>query len=61
MFVEKARSLKPKAPKRYFTRIGSDLSHKNQTRLIRFARDKHTSLSQKHVNYGRKIFYNIGL
>jgi hypothetical protein len=24
------------------------------------ARDKHSSLLQKFVNYGRKIFYNIG-
>jgi hypothetical protein len=31
------------------------------TRLERFTKDKHSSLVQKFVNYGRKKFYNIGL
>ncbi len=36
------------------------LTHKLQTRLERFARDNHTSLLQKFINYDRKMFYNIG-
>jgi hypothetical protein len=28
--------------------------------LIRLARDKHSSLLQKFINYGRKKVYNIG-
>jgi hypothetical protein len=30
------------------------------TRIDKLARDKHSSLLQKFVNYGRKTFYNIG-
>jgi hypothetical protein len=30
------------------------------TRLERLARDKHTNLSQKPINYRRKKFYRIG-
>ncbi len=33
---------------------------KNNTRLERLARDKHYSLLQKLVSYGRKKFCNIG-
>ncbi len=47
-------------PERDSTEIGSVLSCKHQTRLLKFARDKHSSLLQKFVNYGRKKFYNIG-
>ena len=36
------------------------LAHKQQTRLERLARDKHSCLLQKFVTYGRKKFYNIG-
>ncbi len=36
------------------------LAHKQQTRLEKFARDKHSSLLQKFVNYEQKKFYNIG-
>ncbi len=38
----------------------SGLTNKHQTRLERLARDKHSSLSRKFVNYGRKKFYRIG-
>ncbi len=31
-----------------------------QTRLEKLARDKHSSLLCKFVNYGRKKFYNVG-
>jgi hypothetical protein len=37
--------------------VGSGLTHK-QTRLERLARDKHSSLLRKCVNYGRKKFYS---
>ncbi len=30
------------------------------TALEKFARDKHSSLLRKLINYGRKKFYNIG-
>jgi hypothetical protein len=30
------------------------------TRIDKLARDKHSSLLQKFLNYGRKKFYNIG-
>jgi hypothetical protein len=36
------------------------LTPKHLTMLEKFARDKHSSLLQKSVNYEQKIFYNIG-
>ena len=36
------------------------LTHKHQTKLERFARDKHSSLLYTLINYWRKMFYNIG-
>jgi hypothetical protein len=42
------------SPERGFTRVGSSLSRKHQTRLERLGRDKYTSLFRKFVNYGRK-------
>ncbi len=39
--------------------LASLSSHKHQTRQERFARDKHSSLLRKSVNYGRKKFYEI--
>ncbi len=39
------------ATERYFTQKGYGLT--------KFARDKHSSLLRKFVNYGRKTFYNI--
>jgi hypothetical protein len=38
------------------SRLGSWL---HKTSLERLARDKHSSLLQKFVNYGRKKFYRI--
>ncbi len=61
MFVGKARSLPQNgAPERCFTRLSSSLAYKQQTRLEWIARDKHSSLLQKFVNYGQKKFHNIG-
>ncbi len=39
-----------------FTLVGSVLNCKHYTKLERLARDKHSSLLQKSVSYGRKIF-----
>jgi hypothetical protein len=36
------------------------LTHKHKTRLERLARDKHSSLLRRFINYDRKQFYNIG-
>ncbi len=47
MFADEARSL-PKSG----AVVPASLA--NKTRLERFARDKHSSLLQKSVNYGRK-------
>ncbi len=41
-------------------RQATDLRHIHQIRLERLARDKHSSLLRKLVNYGRKKFYEIG-
>jgi hypothetical protein len=61
MFVGEARSLpKSGAPERFFTRVGSSLTRKHQTRLERLAKDKHPRLLRKSVNYGRKKFYSTG-
>jgi hypothetical protein len=56
-----ARSLSESGgPERCFTRLGSGLTYKHHTRLERLARDKHSSLLQKFVNYGHKKVYRIG-
>jgi hypothetical protein len=61
MFVGKDRSLPYcGASERCFIHLGSGLTSKHWARLERLARDKHSSLLQKTVNYGRKKFYNIG-
>jgi hypothetical protein len=61
MFVGKARSLLLSgACERCFIHLGSSLTSKHETRLERLARDKHSSLLRKSVNYGQKKFYNIG-
>ncbi len=39
-------------------RLAPDLSHKHLTRLEKLARDKHSSLIRKFVNYGWKKFHN---
>ncbi len=58
MFVGEARSLPHSgAPGKCYTQVG--LTCKHMTRLERPAKDKHSSLSQTLVNYGRKEFYNV--
>jgi hypothetical protein len=42
------------------SRAGSGLTCKHKTRLERLAKDKHSSLLRKYVNYGCKKFYNTG-
>jgi hypothetical protein len=61
VFAGKAGAYPSKAPSRCFT-LGEtpSLTHKYQTRLKRLARDKHSSLSRKSVNYGRNKFYDTG-
>ncbi len=55
MFVGKAKSLPLSgAPESCFGAVGSSLTHKHTTRLERLARDKHSSLLQTLVIYGRK-------
>ncbi len=61
MFVGEVRSLPQRGSlERCFTRVGSSLTHKRQTRLERFARNKHSSLLQKSVNNSCKMFYSTG-
>ncbi len=45
---------------KWFTRVGSNLTHKHFTKLERLSRDKRSSLLWKVVTYGCKKFYNIG-
>jgi hypothetical protein len=56
MFLGEARSLpKGAAPERCFIRVSCGLTRtaNNKIRLERLAMDKHSSLLQKSVNYGR--------
>jgi hypothetical protein len=56
-----ARSLHSSGgPERCFTQVGSGLTSKHWTRQERLARDKHSSLLRKSVNYGRNKFYDTG-
>ncbi len=57
MFMCKARSLTKSF--RCFTCVGSDLTHKQWTRLERPGRDKHSCILPTFINYGREKFYNI--
>ncbi len=60
MFVGEARSLPwREAPERSFTQVGSGLTRKHYTRLERLAKDKHSSLLQKSVNYGQKSIITL--
>jgi hypothetical protein len=45
---------------RCLTRVGYQFIHKSQTRLIRLAREKYSSLLGLFLNYVRTKFYNIG-
>ncbi len=61
MFGSEARSLPQSgAPGRCLIWVGSILTHKHQIGLKRFARDKHSSLLRKSINYSRKMFYSTG-
>jgi hypothetical protein len=42
------------------SRVFSGLTRKHYTKLERLARDKHSSLLRKYVNYGNKKFYSAG-
>ncbi len=56
MFSEEYRSL----PLRCFTRVGSGLTYKHETRLESFARDKHSIYFGLLISYGCKKFHHIG-
>ncbi len=43
-----------------FTRVGSGLIYKHETRLEKLSRYKNSSLLRKSVNYDRKKFYSSG-
>ncbi len=59
-FVGKAKSLPwSGAPERYFILLSSSFTHKWDTWLKRPVRDKHSSLLQTFVNYGREKFSEI--
>jgi hypothetical protein len=61
MLVNKARSLTLRgSPKRYFTRVGSDLTCILNPRLEMLAKDKYSSLSQTFINNYPRKFYNTG-
>ncbi len=61
VFAGKAETYPSDAPLKCST-LGSapGLTHKYKTRLERLARDKHSSLLRKSVNYGSKKFYSTG-
>ncbi len=62
IFGSKARAYPSEAPFRCSTLgYAPGLTHKHKTRLGRLARDKHSSLLRKSVNYGRKKFYSVCL
>ncbi len=48
------------AHERFFTRVGSGLAHRHQTRLERLARDTQSCLLRKSVNCGLNKFYDKG-
>ncbi len=59
---QKARLLVPGKPSLMFVgkaMSASGLTHKHSTRLVRFAREKHSSLLGTFVNYRRKKFFNL--
>jgi hypothetical protein len=62
MFVGEARSLlKSREPERYFPWVISSLTYKHLNKQERLARDKHSSLLQKSVNYGQNRFITLTL
>jgi hypothetical protein len=61
MFGGKVGAQMKEANFRYSTLgLAPGLTQKHYTRLAILARDKHSSLLQKSVNYEQKMFYNIG-
>jgi len=48
------------APERCSAQVGSDLTHKQITKLERPARDKHSRLFGPFVSFKEKKFYNTG-
>ncbi len=61
MFVGKARGLpKSGSPQRCFNLVGPGLASKHWTRLERLAKDKHSSVLRRSVNYGHNKFYSTG-
>jgi hypothetical protein len=61
MFEGKAGAYLSEVPFRYYTRgWAPDVTCKHLARLERLAMDKEPSLLPKCVNYGQKMFYNIG-
>jgi hypothetical protein len=61
IFAGKAGAYSSEAPFRCSTPGSAPgLTHKYYTRQEKLARDKHSSLLQKSVNYGRKKFYGKG-
>jgi hypothetical protein len=61
MFVSKARNLVLQcgAPEMRFTRVGSGLTCKHDTKLERLARDKQSRLLRKFINQRQKLFITL--
>jgi hypothetical protein len=60
MFSGEARGLpKNGAPKRGFPQVGSSFTWKQETKLERLARYRHSGSLQKFVNYDCKKFHRI--
>ncbi len=60
MFAGKAGAYPSEASFSYSTLgCAPDLTDKHLSRLEKLARDKHSSLLRKFVNYGQKIFYTL--
>ncbi len=61
LFMGKARGLSYiGVAEMYLLRVGAGLMCKHFVRLDKISCDKHSSLLQTIINYGRKKFYNIG-
>jgi hypothetical protein len=61
MFVGKIRNLPyGGAPERYCTQLSSGLTHIHRTGLVHLAKEKHSTLFRKLVNYGSKMFITLG-
>jgi hypothetical protein len=57
IFAVKAGAYPSEAPLQVLlSTVAPGLTHKHWARLERLAKDKHSSLLQKSINYGRKFF-----